>query len=114
MKNLKIVKDVFSEWDCSMSSTGRESVGASIFNLWESELISYLFKDFSYDEEINNRLTRNVFFDNFFFRKVSEWSLMIGDLNADYCRNQYNSNSENPCVYNILKAFDLTITKLQD
>ena len=102
--------NILEKWDYRAP---RDSIRASIFNVWEYYYVRKLLRKVGLQEQDWKAVIGNYKAEHFVFRKIFEWEKNPTDYKEYWCLNEQNEKMEYPCLYNILKSFDETWDYLQ-
>ena len=92
-----------TEWDYV---SGRESVPASIFNVWERFFIRTLLHKLNLNSTDIPRLISGGKFDHFLYKKVLQWGRSIPREDNVWCQNDKNIQFQDPCLYNLVQSLE--------
>ena len=92
-----------TEWDYV---TGRESIPASIFNVWERFFVRTMLQKLNLNSTDIPRLISGAKFDHFLYRKVLEWGRSIPREHNIWCQNDKNAQFQDPCLYNLVQSLE--------
>jgi len=87
-------------WDGNHS---KDSVPAAIYSVWEYFYFMKSLNGIGFNEHERQAFISNIVFEQFIFRKISNWSKDSSDANEFWCRSsQSQENVKNLCVYNMM------------
>jgi len=109
-QKLDILLKNLTDWDYNMN---KESVPASIFNVWERFLIQKLLKKTGLKQHEISSIIGCGRFDHFFFRHVLKWDSKIPSDEDFWCLNEENEAVSDPCLFNLAKSLEETFIYLE-
>lgn len=112
LNKIKILLDYIKNWDALVK---KESIAASIFNVWEYLFLKSLLGDIDSNED-RERIVFSINFEQFIFNRIKKWSNNLIFPNETWCSSKFEKSSfqESICFYKMINALSNTYTYLEN
>jgi len=102
-EKLTLLLKNLTNWDYT---SGKESIPATIFNVWERFFIRKVIRNIGLSEQDIKSMIVNAKWDHFLYRNMLSWKKNIPKEQDMWCRNEENQDITDPCLYDLAKSLE--------